>query len=182
MNNLEQIIIDFEDAEGFRKAFNSDYEYGGYLVGEQTPEGIKIIHGRIKSGKENSASVNYIPPDVWNIYQSDPHRYLIIPVHAHCRRLGEIIQKYDPYWSVSNKSVREPAGSVVDEFYISPEPKADNDVMEASRKIGMNYALFIHPQLNSEGTVMTENKIKFTGYKYDSQSIGKVKEIPVKIQ
>lgn len=177
---LEQIIITEGLHNALIEASNSNNEYAGYILGEITPAGIKLINAAISENETNSASVNYIPKKYWDKVQAEHNKYVLLSVHSHSVKLGDKIRWCDPLWSVKEKPqspdekrqfIQVP-GAVTD----------DGDVIEALyKKIGAEYALFVHPRFGSDGETMAREKVQVTAYKYDSSSVGKVKEIPLKI-
>lgn len=158
---LEKIILSErikEELTDICVSYNK--EFGGYFLGEITSEGIYVDQGLIEQGEENSASINYIPRDLWDKVQNNPKKYILIPVHIHSRKSGEKVESYDPIWS-----------------------KGDAKVMEASKiKNKFEYTLFIHPKLGREGEKMSNDKVQITSYKYNSLNLDNVEEIETEFE
>ncbi|MBD3304520.1 hypothetical protein GF343_05210 [Candidatus Woesearchaeota archaeon] len=177
---LEQIIITEELHNALIEASNSSNEYSGYLLGELTPEGVKLVNAAIGETAANSASVNYIPKKYWDKVHAEPDKYALLSVHSHSVKFCDKIRWCDPFWSIKKepKSPEEKRQFI----QVSGAETDDGDVVEALRqKAGLEYALFVHPCFGSAGETMTKEKVQITAYKYDSSSVGKVKEIPLKI-
>lgn len=178
---LEQIIINEELHNVLIEASNSDNEYAGYLLGELTTEGIKLINAAMGETVTNSASVNCIPKKYWDKVQAEPSKYVLLSAHSHSVKFGDKIRWCDPFWSVKEKP--QSPDEKKQFIPVAGAETDDGDVVEAlHQKIGLEYALFIHPRFGSTDETMAREKVQVTAYKYDSSSIGKVKEIPLKIE
>jgi len=178
---LERIIINEELHNVLIEASNSNNEYAGYLLGEITPAGIKLVNAAIGENETNNASVNYIPKKYWDQVQADPDKYVLLSVHSHSVKFGNKIRWCDPFWSVKKepKTLEEKRQFI----QVSSAETDDGDVVEAlHQKAGIEYALFVHPCFGSVGETMAQEKAQVTAYKYNPSSIGKVKEIPLQIE
>jgi len=174
---IDNILIKRREKEAFDSIMDSDLEWIGLLGAEKTTEGFLVTESKLIEQAENRASL---------LQLEDYCKYLsekkAIIIDSHSRKNGKIIMPYDPYWSVGRKmSQNLTSGTIYNNFYISKNEKADSDVIEYLQLIGIQYAIFAHPSFKSEGNIMTSDKIQLTGYKYNSESLGRVLEIPLKI-
>ncbi len=192
---LEKIILTNDHVKGLNEMMNDNHEYMGTFLMEITNSGMNPLDGVFCRGGELDA--DQMDGDekkallqMMNKYaalaKENPETYAIIQMHTHGRKFGELIQKYDPYWTIKCTESRQPGKIVNDKFYVSKREGGDDlafkEMAELHIKKGIKfYHLFVHPEYKSEGTLMSEDKIKLTGYKFNPNNIGNVEEIPIEI-
>lgn len=167
-------------ASQFIALSNSDLEFGGWASAKREGNTIVILESELRQWKANSASLTSIPKFYVDRMKRDAS-YLVVAIHAHSVKVGNVIQDHDPYWSVS---VDKGARRIVQNRYLTEKKQADDFVAEALHKhvlLHCDIQLFIHPRYGSEGKRMTAEDVEITAMKYDIGSLGNVKEIPIEV-
>lgn len=158
---------------------NSDIEWAGFFGAVERSGDLYICNAIYGKGMENSASLVPASSQLWRIIEEG---LTPVDVHTHGRRNGDVIQRIDPYWSVGKQTAQGlQTGLIFNQFYISKHDKADSEAMESCHNNNINYAVFIHPRFGSEGQIMSPDKVQITAYTYDATSLGRVREIGLKV-
>ena len=180
---IERFVLNENTEKLMKELSDTNLEWGGFFLAEFKDMGIVFGEGKINYYDEEEAKISNISTEYLEKARKMPERFTIIPTHAHTRKFGEVINVIDPYWTVNPDDSKELVrGTIVNDFFISRKVGNRGDNKFATyfhNKECWDYQLFVHPAHGSEGSIMTQDKIKLTAYKYDSDSIGKVKEIPL---
>ncbi|MBT3304626.1 hypothetical protein HN592_02275 [Candidatus Woesearchaeota archaeon] len=175
---IKQILLTRQHCEQLAHVNNEDIEFNGFGLLVRTSEDIAVVSElELVLGEENS-SVGWNLPTFMSLWQKNPEKYSLIMVHTHSRRYGDVIRKFDPYWSVSRRNSGHKQGTVLENrFYISKHlDSGDNVTMKYGYENGLfETALLVHPVVGSEGEVMTPAHVRITAYAYDPASLGNVK-------
>ena len=180
---LEQLVLSKEMNDVLVDVSGIDNELTGFFLGEMTEGGIALRKAYVTEGTSANTRMQVgLPTELHDRVEEDPARYCAVFLHMHTRKDGDSIQRCGPYWTLGRNEGDEEGRIVDGKFVINSNEAGDDKALETfSKALGVNYALFVHPQFGSEGQTMARDKVQLTAFKYNPSNTGKVEEIPLQV-
>ncbi|MEM4605778.1 MAG: hypothetical protein QW103_01950 [Candidatus Pacearchaeota archaeon] len=160
MENIERVIINEELVLTFNKIINSQYEHFGFFVTNDLKEEVIRISFNYEICSENDTELTsprkktfFNKFGKWIAFCSGNNNFSFVYFHTHSRPFGDIIKRFDPYWSI-NSAENLKIGEIVDgRFFVSlsensSDEKAFKFYSEIAALLGVRnfYHLFIRPE------------------------------------
>jgi len=191
---LDKIVLSKSWRDGFADIMNDSCEHTGHILARVHGRGIvpvdalfcrgSELHAMPEDPKEKEQLLEFMH-NCYTIAQADSGAYAILDSHSHGRKFGEIIQPYDPYWTITPTGQYRPGAVVADRFFVSRLHESGDDLeFEKRARVYAKHQvpffhLFLHPQYGTENQPMTKEKVQCTMYAYAPHELGKVREVPI---